>query len=491
MEEDLLLEDIVQTPAVENPPPEEVPAENPSTELPHVVTLPEPPVEVEASASGELQEPLKPAAPTELDVSFEHIEPHDGLITGDEAIKADAILETENTEAEVTTTVEEAVIQTVGEQDVPEESEITTTASTTTYEEALPANVLPPEAVDLTKEASEPTSETASAAVDKSSDEDSNILAAAPTDVVDNAEQPSEEPGEEPNVHVVSINPDIPVLEEDGLEAAAESEGQEVIEETLPEAPAVESEGSESWQILTEDLAEDEILLVNRDETEPPVIDVVSHAQPTVLSPERESPFTHISEINAVTEEHPHIKIPSLVEVMLLTLQTSEKHHSVSEKLELSNEIKPSVNNGDIQLASKSQTKSLFKSRKPQFTVILFISPQIQTTDEGLDDATIGDQSYDLIDDGFGLVNHTEEGSTGYPTGVAQGTDLVSLAMPLNPRRALMVFFSLRVTNMMFSDDLFNKSSAEYKALEQRFLELVTKLLPDDPPFLPTKASVF
>lgn len=38
----------------------------------------------------------------------------------------------------------------------------------------------------------------------------------------------------------------------------------------------------------------------------------------------------------------------------------------------------------------------------------------------------------------------------------------------------LVVFFSLRVTNMMFSEDLFNKNSLEYKALEQRFLELVS-----------------
>ncbi|XP_008278228.1 interphotoreceptor matrix proteoglycan 1 [Stegastes partitus] len=36
----------------------------------------------------------------------------------------------------------------------------------------------------------------------------------------------------------------------------------------------------------------------------------------------------------------------------------------------------------------------------------------------------------------------------------------------------LVVFFSLRVTNMMFSDDLFNKSSPEYKSLENTFLEL-------------------
>lgn len=39
--------------------------------------------------------------------------------------------------------------------------------------------------------------------------------------------------------------------------------------------------------------------------------------------------------------------------------------------------------------------------------------------------------------------------------------------------KELVVFFSLRVTNMRFSDDLFNRSSAEYKALEQQFMELV------------------
>ncbi|XP_072441515.1 interphotoreceptor matrix proteoglycan 2-like isoform X1 [Chiloscyllium punctatum] len=44
-------------------------------------------------------------------------------------------------------------------------------------------------------------------------------------------------------------------------------------------------------------------------------------------------------------------------------------------------------------------------------------------------------------------------------------------------RQALVVFFSLRVTNMIFSDDLFNKSSHEYKALEQQFLELLVPYL--------------
>ncbi|XP_018102511.2 interphotoreceptor matrix proteoglycan 2 isoform X1 [Xenopus laevis] len=43
--------------------------------------------------------------------------------------------------------------------------------------------------------------------------------------------------------------------------------------------------------------------------------------------------------------------------------------------------------------------------------------------------------------------------------------------------RALVVFFSLRVTNMIFSEDLFNKNSPEYKALEQRFIELLVPYL--------------
>ncbi|XP_010134109.1 PREDICTED: interphotoreceptor matrix proteoglycan 1 [Buceros rhinoceros silvestris] len=43
--------------------------------------------------------------------------------------------------------------------------------------------------------------------------------------------------------------------------------------------------------------------------------------------------------------------------------------------------------------------------------------------------------------------------------------------------KELVVFFSLRVTNMHFSDDLFNRSSPEYKALEQQFMQLLLPYL--------------
>ncbi|XP_062858618.1 interphotoreceptor matrix proteoglycan 1 [Trichomycterus rosablanca] len=43
--------------------------------------------------------------------------------------------------------------------------------------------------------------------------------------------------------------------------------------------------------------------------------------------------------------------------------------------------------------------------------------------------------------------------------------------------KELVVFFSLRVTNMMFSEDLFNKSSFEYQNLENRFIHLLLPYL--------------
>ncbi|XP_074514145.1 interphotoreceptor matrix proteoglycan 2 [Sebastes fasciatus] len=463
-EEGLLLGDIVQTPAVETPTPEELPAELPSPE-PEGITLPEPPVEVEASGSGthDLEDELHPSPPTEdveEEASHEETGSEDGLITKDVSINVDA--ETEEVEVAsvgkepATATLDEVV---VNEAEIPVELEISTIEAETTEEkeeeeeEDLPALVPPPESVDVASEASEPeAAETGLLPVAEDSvegtEEESNL-----TDVPAHEEVNPEEPAENADIDVMLTYPEEPVFDEGSIEEATESEsnltdvppaheevnpeepaenadidvmltypeepvfdegGMEVKEETTPEAPPVEEEGPAAPEISTEDLTEDEIILVNKDE--PPVTDPLSTVPPTSLSPERESPFTRISDVDPVPEEQPDIIIiPSLVE--------------------------------------------------------------IQTTNEGLDDATTGDQDYDVIHYGYDSINHTEEGSTGFPFGGAHGTDQVSIAMPVNPGRALMVFFSLRVTNMIFSDDLFNKSSPEYKALEQRFIELLVPYL--------------
>ncbi|XP_032889391.1 interphotoreceptor matrix proteoglycan 2 [Amblyraja radiata] len=74
--------------------------------------------------------------------------------------------------------------------------------------------------------------------------------------------------------------------------------------------------------------------------------------------------------------------------------------------------------------------------------------------------------------------NNDEEMATGYREyGATAPTDQPGSSDSHTSSQALIVFFSLRVTNMIFSDDLFNKSSHEYITLEQRFLELLVPYL--------------
>lgn len=74
---------------------------------------------------------------------------------------------------------------------------------------------------------------------------------------------------------------------------------------------------------------------------------------------------------------------------------------------------------------------------------------------------------------GSGFPSESDERpyeSTAAPAMRQASTPLMTV---VDKNKELVVFFSLRVTNIMFSDDLFNKSSPEYKSLENTFLELV------------------
>ncbi|XP_009979030.1 PREDICTED: interphotoreceptor matrix proteoglycan 2-like, partial [Tauraco erythrolophus] len=128
------------------------------------------------------------------------------------------------------------------------------------------------------------------------------------------------------------------------------------------------------------------------------------------------------------------------------------------------------------------------------------LPPQGSTASSSVATSTkLGDETTRVLDvsadlDRVGTVRFspklTEEGRTMTESHVeltthVQSTGMASVAWATHenrsstpvPSRALVVFFSLRVTNMMFSEDLFNKNSPEYKALEQRFLELLVPYL--------------
>ncbi|KAM9787277.1 interphotoreceptor matrix proteoglycan 1 isoform 3-T3 [Syngnathus typhle] len=75
--------------------------------------------------------------------------------------------------------------------------------------------------------------------------------------------------------------------------------------------------------------------------------------------------------------------------------------------------------------------------------------------------------------------SETDQRSTAAPASRQASTPVLAA---IRQSRELVVFFSLRVTNMMFSDDLFNKTSPEYKSLENTFLELTQHSGPRKPP---------
>ncbi|KAM9777662.1 interphotoreceptor matrix proteoglycan 1 [Neosynchiropus ocellatus] len=83
---------------------------------------------------------------------------------------------------------------------------------------------------------------------------------------------------------------------------------------------------------------------------------------------------------------------------------------------------------------------------------------------------------------GSGVPLEYDEGMYGSTAAPAIRQTSTPLTAALEKHKELVVFFSLRVTNMIFSDDLFNKSSPEYKSLENTFLELTQHSGPKTPP---------
>ncbi|XP_045062403.1 interphotoreceptor matrix proteoglycan 2-like [Coregonus clupeaformis] len=230
---------------------------------------------------------------------------------------------------------------------------------------------------------------------------------------------PPDEPEEEAN-EVFAY----PEITEYGEEVKSVEEGP-IIEQPVTGEDALEvaeeevvMEPPDITEISEEDLVEDEMLLV--DEAVPEA------AHPTPLSAEKELPFTRVSDAIVVEE--------------------------ATEATALDTAPEPEAKSGNQGVTPALRPAKYYPG--PDISITL----ELQTIDPVTD--------YD----------QTEEGSSGHPSGGVHGMDH-SVAMPINPGRALMVFFSLRVTNMKFSDDLFNKSSPEYKALEQRFIELLVPYL--------------
>ncbi|KAJ8410557.1 hypothetical protein AAFF_G00194610 [Aldrovandia affinis] len=328
-----------------------------------------------------------------------------------------------------------------------------------------------------------------------------------------------------------------PSFEEEGIEIEIVDEDKEteVAVDLAAKAPPIE--------IFEEELAEDEILVVNMMTGAPLVTETQSTTAPTPLSPEKESPFTRVFDFLPEEEESvplypseavtlpPQLYSPnqptmnfSPDDILYIqikpplpeeTLEATEEEESLGMPLLDSNTTDLASNRLDSLETDVALTilppfyqltyrliEDLLGAAKPagkdaednSITLEPGVSDsmlprqpegqQDQDSTEVLGTQTYGPGSFDIGDLDLSYevlhyagVKHPEEDSIGVPTSVAQGTDMADIAMPTDRGQTLMVFFSLRVTNMMFSEDLFNKSSPEYKALEQRFLELLVPYL--------------
>ncbi|XP_029985270.1 titin-like [Sphaeramia orbicularis] len=167
---------------------------------------------------------------------------------------------------------------------------------------------------------------------------------------------------------------------------------------------------------------------------------------------------------------------------------------------------RPTIDTGLFEVAEESGPASLEDEMETEPSVIIIDEDLDETVEDGApsrtdppftaEDVIVGgvqDLAVELdhtdvapteatelpVDEGSGLQSAVEETTTGVSVTAPPPLKYVTTPyMTTAPQgRELVVFFSLRVTNMNFSDDLFNKTSSEYRTLENTFLDVLLPFL--------------
>ncbi|XP_045904936.1 interphotoreceptor matrix proteoglycan 2-like [Micropterus dolomieu] len=293
----------------------------------------------------------------------------------------------------------------------------------------------------------------------------------------------TEEPSE---LEVKTEKNKLPLPETKDLNKVEILEDQHIIHTDITTAPVV--------AVQDQDLSVDEVMVVTTTAAAPVLSSSVNSDRSSIaLSPEKDSPFTRVSDSapedeELVHQEHPnhedadHIPVSSPTDVPHLTpsvVVVNKTEGSPTDAIErVPGAAGQDVGQEDVGTTLKNSSERELGNDIQTTTSLLqevnnTPATEIQHFEHNFSDVPSIDVSFDVFQ--YGSVA-TEGDSSGFSSG-AQGSDMDAIALPTRPGRALTVFFSLRVTNMAFSMDLFNKSSPEYKALEQRFLELLVPYL--------------
>ncbi|XDV42374.1 hypothetical protein PO909_011048 [Leuciscus waleckii] len=214
-------------------------------------------------------------------------------------------------------------------------------------------------------------------------------------------------------------------------------------------------------------------------ETEDPFkldqIDVVSTEVPIV---ETEDPFTNLKDlvteldqIDVVSTEVPNVETEDPFTNLKDLVTELDQIDVVSTEVPIVETEDPFTNLKDLV------------TELDQIDVVSTEVPNVETEDpftnlKDLDQIdVVSTETIDLLsyDNGYSFPNE------GYPLETTKVPSLTYFTTPsmttASKGKELIVFFSLRVTNMMFSEDLFDKSSTEYRSLENRFVELLLPYL--------------
>ncbi|XP_075058766.1 interphotoreceptor matrix proteoglycan 1 isoform X2 [Mixophyes fleayi] len=257
-----------------------------------------------------------------------------------------------------------------------------------------------------------------------------------------------------------------------GILEGTTTEVVEVLEKTTPvQEGMVEESTLKVIAVLEETTPE----LVGVFEYTTPKVEVIEGTTPTVVAVIKET----APKIIALEETTPEV-IKMFDETT--TISTLTPIFLTTEQLRVSESVPKYDNKNNFSImGDATTTASVLESNFTETSVYL---SKVSATSQ----SQMNDSDREMNNE-QGILTVTEldesEDSTSSPDTLSNNTAAFSLLgnstssteSSADKGKELVVFFSLRVTNMPFSDDLFNKSSPEYKALEQQFLHLLLPYL--------------
>ncbi|XP_037318889.2 interphotoreceptor matrix proteoglycan 2-like [Pungitius pungitius] len=262
--------------------------------------------------------------------------------------------------------------------------------------------------------------------------------------------------------------------ETDLLAETKEEDMVEILEERDMAITGPTTETVSEVGLHDKDLVVDKVLVVSITAAAPLVSSTLKsdHSGRMALSPEMDSPFTRVSD-SAPEDEGPlsHERLNHDEEFLMSSPTSGAPHHTSSHQ---GDPKSPGASAQDQnELTTSTNTSESGSSSRALHTT----SSSLQEVHHSPPAAEVHDLSkVPGINVSFDLFQYAGEAAEGDGSGFSSGAQVSGpdgVGLPSRPGRALTVFFSLRVTNMAFSLDLFNRSSPEYKALEHQFLQLL------------------